>query len=286
MRLAQQLYQDGMITYMRTESSKYSDVFLSKIKSHIISKYGNTFVGNLDEISNLISKLPHEAIRVTDLKREKIDGDPKLKGLYNLIYRNTVESCMPGAKFNSFVINVSAPLQLTYSKQVDVPLFNGWLQYIGIKDEPDYSRYIECLRTKNVKYNHIKSVLSATSSHSYYSEAGLIKKLEELGIGRPSTYPSFIDINVSRGFIKNKDIDGFEFNCIDLHLQNSLIKETETIKYFCVEKNKLIIQEIGVLCIEFLKTHFSEMFDYSFTKLMEEKLDFIKMTVQIGVIFV
>ena len=276
MKLAQQLYQDGMITYMRTESNKYSQAFIEKAGKYISLKYGNEFVGKTELISNIISKLPHEAIRVTDLKLLKIDGEPKLKGLYSLIYRNTIESCMSIATYKSYNMNITAPLSNLYTKQIDVPLFNGWMQHKGVNMEPNYEKYIECLSNKEVKYQEIKSILTVGVSDTHYSEAGMIKKLEELGIGRPSTLSSFIEINMERGYIKKENIDGLKINCIDFCLKNSIIKEDEKEREFCGEKNKLVIQETGVLSIEFLKKYYSDLFDYSYTKQMEIRLDKIK----------
>jgi DNA topoisomerase-1 len=276
MKLAQQLYQDGMITYMRTESNKYSQAFIEKAGKYISLKYGNEFVGKSELISNIISKLPHEAIRVTDLKLLKIDGEPKLKGLYSLIYRNTIESCMSIATYKSYNMNITAPLSNLYTKQIDVPLFNGWTQHKGVNMEPNYEKYIECLSNKEVKYQEIKSILTVGVSETHYSEAGMIKKLEELGIGRPSTLSSFIEINMERGYIKKENIDGLKINCIDFCLKKSIIKEDENEREFCGEKNKLVIQETGVLSIEFLKKYYGELFDYSYTKQMEIRLDKIK----------
>ena len=276
MKLAQQLYQDGMITYMRTESKKYSQEFTEKVGKYISVKYGNNFVGNTELISNIVSRLPHEAIRVTDLKIMKIDGEPKLKGLYSLIYKNTIESCMSIATYNSYNINISAPLDNLYTKQIDVPVFNGWTQYKGVSVEPNYHKYIECLSNRVVKYQEIKSILTVGASETHYSEAGMIKKLEELGIGRPSTLSSFIDINMERGYIKKENIEGVKIKCIDFCLKNSVIKEDEKEREFCGEKNKLVIQERGILSIEFLRKYYSNLFDYSYTKQMEIRLDKIK----------
>ncbi len=276
MSLAQKLYQDGMITYMRTESCKYSEEFLVKIEKYISSKYGKEYVGNTSLISNIISKLPHESIRVTDLKMDKIEGEPKLKALYKMIYKNTIESCMKIATYNSYNINVSAPFDKLYSKQVDIALFNGWKQYVGVKVEPDYYKYIQSLSKCIVKYQDIKSVLTVGSSVSHYSDSGLIKKLEELGIGRPSTLASFSGINIERGYIKKQNIDGIKINCVDFRLIDSILHEDEKEREFCVEKNKLKIQETGILSIEFLQKYYSGLFDYSFTKQMEVRLDKIK----------
>lgn len=282
MKLAQQLYHDGMITYMRTESTKYSQDFLTKVTSFISEEYGISYVGNFENISNLVSKLPHEAIRVTDLKLKKIDGHPKLKKLYDLIYKNTIESCMNISTFESYNIIVSAPNDYIYSKQIDTPVLDGWLKYDGIKSVPNYYDYIKHLRTKILTRNEIKSILNVKNSHSHYTEAGLIKKLEELGIGRPSTYPSFININIERGYIKKENIEGFKMTCIDFILLRAqargaeMIIEKECEKTFCGENDKLIIQESGILSIEFLKKYYGEIFDYSFTKCVEEKLDKIK----------
>jgi DNA topoisomerase I len=277
MKLAQQLYQDGMITYIRTESKKYSKDFLSKTESFIINKYGKEFIGNLEKISNIEGKFPHEAIRVTDLKILKVDGDTKLQELYSLIYKNTIESCMADAVFNSYDINVSAPLGNVYSKRVDIRQFDGWLRFNkSVKDEPNYYSYINSLSIKALKLYEIRCKMTVRKSHTHYTDVELIKRLEELGIGRPSTYTSFIDINIECGYIKKKNIEGFKNKYIDFKMKDSTIIESEKEEMFCSEKDKLVIQETGVICIEFLKKYYGEIFDYSFTKRIEEILDRIK----------
>jgi DNA topoisomerase-1 len=276
MKLAQQLYQDGMITYIRTESKKYSKEFLSKAELFITVKYGKEFVGNNDIISNIESKFPHEAIRVTNLKTLKVNGCHKVNELYSLIYKNTLESCMSLALFSSYDISVSAPIGL-YSKQVDVRQFDGWLRFQSItKEEPDYRAYIKSLVVKSLKHFEIKCKLTVTNNNIHYTEVGLIKKLEELGIGRPSTYTSFIDVNLDCGYVKKQNIDGFKLDCIDFRLKDLLIVENKVEKTFCSEKNKLVIQERGVICVEFLRKYYIGIFDYLFTKRIEEALERIK----------
>lgn len=277
MKLAQQLYQDGMITYIRTESKKYSKEFLLKAELFITVKYGKEFVGNNESICNIESKLPHEAIRVTDLRTFKLNGCHKLNELYSLIYKNTMESCMSPATFSSYDINVSAPIGLVYSKRVDVKQFDGWLRFhSGFKEEPDYHTFIKSLVVKTLKHFEIKCKLTVRNNNTHYAEVELIKKLEELGIGRPSTYTSFIDVNLECGYIKKQNIDGFKLDCIDFKLKDLLIVENKVEKTFCSEKNKLVIQERGVICIEFLRKYYIEIFDYSFTKRIEEVLECIK----------
>ena len=278
MTLAQQLYQDGRITYIRTESKKYSSDFLKKVLSFFVSgKFDASLMGEPEKISNLDSSLPHEAIRVTDLTVESIEGDTKLKKLYKEIYKNTIVSCMAVAKYNSYDVKISAPQNLEYVKRIDVPVFKGWTEYY---DDPvcdkDVIQYVEYLKSKIVYYQSISSDFNISSNHFHYNETSLIKKLEELGIGRPSTYTSFIEKNLERGFIKKSNIDGLTENCVNFNLESNVLTESNTKKTFCMEKEKLVINETGTLCTEFLRKNFSSIFDYSYTRIMEEKLDELK----------
>lgn len=277
MKLAQKLYQDGMITYIRTESKKYSQEFLSKSEKFISEKYGKSFVGSNDKISNIASKLPHEAIRVTDLSILKINGEVGLQNIYSLIYKNTIESCMSDAVFDSYDIVVDAPLDYKYLKRIDVRQFDGWLRFSGkLKDEPDYYTFVNSLNVKTINYHEITSNFSMTKHHTHYSDVELIKRLEELGIGRPSTYAHFIDVNLECGYIKKENIDGLKVICTDFKLQDSCTTESKIEKTLCSERDKLIIQETGRLCMDFLKEYYKEFFDYSFTKRIEDVLDGIK----------
>lgn len=276
MQLAQQLYQDGNITYMRTESTKYSSFFLTSIETFLLGKFDKSYIGDFTKITNLHGNLPHEAIRITDLNVESIKGDKNLMNLYKLIYNNTIESCMSIAIFNAIKIDITAPLNHTYKKTLEEPLFLGWKVFLGSKQKYDDINisYLQHVK-KNVFYKYIESS-EYIETHHHYSESTLIKILEDYGIGRPSTYATYGEIIQERGYVKVQNSNGKKINSVDLILRGNLIVENNIEKNFGFEKNRIIIQEKGILCIEFLLKYFCELFDNDFTCKMEDKLDVIK----------
>ena len=289
MQLAQKLYQEGHITYMRTESTKYSKDFLEKAEKYIIHKFGSIggggdnkkWVGDLSKITNTSVALPHEAIRVTNLNIQSINsGDKKLDSLYRLIWKITIESCMANAIYDTYNITISAPQGCIYINVLEIPVFLGWKQVDKNESMDDSSNsavlfYIQSLgKDVDVLYNYINSTTVVRGKHIHYNETSLIQKLEDLGIGRPSTYAMFVETIQERGYVTKKDVIGKKIQCIDFILRKGECLEENTLeKIFGEEKTKLVIEPLGILCIDFLLTHFSELFDYSYTKNMEDKLD-------------
>ena len=281
MQLAQKLYQEGHITYMRTESTKYSKDFLEKAEKYIIQNFGgNKWVGDLSQISNTSTALPHEAIRVTTLNVQTIDsGDTKLDTLYHLIWKTTIESCMANSLYDTYNISINAPQNHIYTKILEIPVFLGWKNVdmsskIVVGYETAILFYLQSLSNNVVIYNYINSTIVVRGKHTHYNETSLIQKLEDLGIGRPSTYATFIETIQERGYVTKKDVIGKKQECVDFIMRmGEDIEETTIEKVFGEEKSKLVIEPLGILCIEFLLTHFSEIFAYSYTKNMEDKLD-------------
>ena len=288
MQICQTLYQNGLITYMRTESTKYAPPFLDTAKKYIEQSYGANYIGFLDKIANKDKNNPHEAIRVTDIHLHSIPNGKNAResSMYKLIWRNTVESCMANAKYMNTPLNITAPTvsiqgkskKMSYSHTLEMPLFLGWKQVtiktleqtetIGLK------MYLRTLLDRPLSYSKLESNVVIRNKVSYYSESSLIKKLEDLGIGRPSTFAMIVDTVQERNYVKCTDIEGKMHNCKEFMLDANkelTIKEIE--KTFGNEKSKLQIQPLGVLCIEFLATHFDSMFSYDYTKQMEEDLD-------------
>jgi DNA topoisomerase-1 len=282
MNLAQELYQSGFITYMRTESSQYSSVFLEKIKGYIIKQHGEKYVGELEEIKNKNNSNPHEAIRVTNIELITIENkNTRLVSLYNLIWRTTIESCMSPAKYNNIKTTITAPLELNYEYTIEIPIFLGWKK-IGIKNiEGEQNStsallmYLKTLINQKFSYRQIKSMVVVRNKHQHYTEASLVHKLEELGIGRPSTFASLVDTIIERGYVKKTNIEGSLIQCKEYKLlcDNENIKEIVKEKIFGNEKNKLVIQPIGILTVEFLIKTFDKIFSYEYTKNMEIELD-------------
>jgi DNA topoisomerase-1 len=298
MDLCQQLYQAGFITYMRTDSTKYSPVFIASATAYIISSYGATFLGNaLDKITNNDNANPHEAIRVTNLATTVIDGDKILQSMYRLIWKNTVESCMADAKCNVTKVKISAPSFFCvdeqkektagYETDIEVITFYGWKKAcMAINDTSETEEktkantlimYLQSICNKNeaFTYTYVDCSVTVKHRHSHYTEAFLIQKLEELGIGRPSTFATIVDTIQERGYVKKKDISGITIECDEYKLRGNIVEKTKKAKEFGAEKGKLQIQPTGIVAIEFLVEYFESLFSYGYTKNMEESLDVI-----------
>jgi DNA topoisomerase-1 len=292
MNLCQQLYQAGHITYMRTESSQYSQVFLDQATTYITKTYNDIhYIGNLDKLANKDATNPHEAIRVTHIETSQLpqndeNADKRLASMYKLIWKNTIESCMSDATYNTYALSITAPaIQNTETKYkclLEIPLFLGWKKVNEINGDCSRDQasgtatllYLQSL--KSIKYELIESHITIKNRHQHYSESGLIQTLEELGIGRPSTFASIVETIIDRGYVKCSDVEGQTIKCIEYKMsQDSVIHENISEKILGSEKNKLIIQPIGILAVEFLKQYFQPIFTYEFTKNMEQQLDII-----------
>ena len=301
MGLCQKLYQSGYITYMRTESSQYSPVFVEKIKEYIGSQYGEKYLGNTDKIINKDTGAPHEAIRVTNIEMASLHNppsasrsadlvvggfqppdqttEPRLASMYRLIWKNTVESCMAESKYNNIKTTITAPLELLYEYTIEMPIFLGW-QVVNEKgSDPNemtsLQMYLTSLSksTKPILHEWIESTVIMKNRHSHYTEASVIHKLEDLGIGRPSTFASIVDTIVDRGYVKKTNLEGEKMNCEEYKLLDDVIHSNVKERIFGNEKNKLVIQPVGILTIEFLLKTFDKMFSYEYTKNMELELD-------------
>tara|TARA_B100000900_G_scaffold416022_1_gene448535 strand:+ start:229 stop:2580 length:2352 start_codon:yes stop_codon:yes gene_type:complete len=282
MSICQKLYQAGYITYMRTESTKYAGAFISHANKYIISKYGENYIGNNKKIQNFDINNPHEAIRVTSLTNMVINDnkDPKTNSLYKLIYNNTIESCMKEYTANISVISINSPFKnINYEYKNEIPIFFGWKIVKKMLTDMDTNKsaaellYFETLLSNKINYNMIRTNVSITTNNMYYSEHSLINKLESLGIGRPSTFASIIDVIQTRNYVEKKNIEAKIKKIDEFILEDGEIKEEKIEKKYGEEKNKLIITNLGVLTIEFLHNNFDNIFSYDYTKEMEKELD-------------
>ena len=291
MSYCQELYQDGFITYMRTENRKYARPFLNTASEYIISKYGNSYIGNLDIIENKDASKPHEAIRVTNLQVCDLDDKKgKKAAIYRLIWKNTVQSCM--ADYTQELIDaiIDAPDGNVYKHTIEIPLFLGWKKCgsggggSGGELENDQNKgsglllfFKSIIETKSsISFNKIIASCVFHNRHSHYTESSLIKKLEEYGIGRPSTFAMFIETIQNRGYVLKQDISGEKRKCIEYVLDDKgRIIETQKELLIGNEKNKLVIQPIGITVIQFLMKYFDSIFSYNYTKNLEDKLDLI-----------
>lgn len=281
MLLCQKLYQAGFITYMRTESTKYASAFLTTMKTHIQTKFGEKYIGDLKKIENFDVNNPHEAIRVTSLSNTHIntDNDQKANTLYKLIYNNTIESCM--GKYTGTVTKIlinSPENEVFYEYNNEIPSFLGW-KVLKNNEKIDenigmgLSLYFKSIEQSNVKCIKINSEVSFKTNDYHYTEHSLINKLESLEIGRPSTYASIIDTIQERKYVEKKDIPGEKIEILEYNLENDKISEKKIEKIVGNERNKLLITNLGILTLEFLCNHFNEIFSYEYTKIMESYLD-------------
>ena len=299
MFIAQKLYQMGKITYIRTLSTKYSADFIQSALQLIQTTYGKDSViseNNISLIKNDIinSDIPHEAIRPTDIfDIPTMDSEP----LYKLIWDNTVRSCMCSAFYHVYDLSIDSPIKDGFYKHsLEIPVLLGWLKHANIEkiSETDKKRsktlnnnnnillYLLSLnKTNPIVCSSIDATVIVKTPRRYYTESGLIQQLEQLNIGRPSTYAHFAEIIKERGYVKIMDISGVSLECenFTLSFMNScdtpiLQSHIET-NTFGNEKNKIVIQPIGIVCIDFLIQHFHELFRYDYTADMETQLDFL-----------
>jgi len=285
MQLCQKLYQAGHITYMRTENTKYAKPFLDQAAPFIIDKFGSKeYLGNIDFLENKDKTNPHEAIRVTDIKLDCLpDKESKEQSLYKLIWRNTMESCMSNSKYKQISVKITCPAIENVKKSVyfenilEITTFPGWMKVANQKKDEDQETlfYLQSLTGSKIPYSYIESTVTAQYVGNHYSESSLIQKLEDLGIGRPSTFASIIDAIQDRGYVEKKDIKGEVIKCKEYKLIDNKVEILEKEKTFGNEKNKLVIKPLGILCIEFLLKHFSNLFEYDYTQNLEKQLDLI-----------
>ena len=293
MKVCQSLYEGGYITYMRTDSKKYSKEFVDLTKDYIIRNYEEKYINeningliNTNELEkdkkdNNLAQEAHEAIRPTNISLKDLpdNSDSKEKRMYKLIWENTLESCMSSASFYSITANILALNNLKFSYTSELINFPGWKivskKYINeIKSDNKEYQYLQTIKQNQVvHYKKIMSKVTLTNVKSHYTEARLVQLLEEKGIGRPSTFAMLIDKIQERGYVKREDVKGKELNCTDFELENSEIFEIESKREFGNEKNKLILQPLGLIVMEFLEKNFNSLFNYNYTKEMEDDLD-------------
>ena len=286
MQYCQQLYQDGHITYMRTDNTKFSKEFLEKIKNYIENNYSSKYIGNTSNIVNNDNLNPHEAIRPTHIENKFIKyEDSRISSLYQFIWKTTMESCMSDYTYKAIHLTIPAPNNLEYRNTLEIPVFLGFKK-MSTKEytmtssqsqETGNLLFYQSITKKNdnigFMYNEIQSKIKVNFKHNHYTEASLINKLETMGIGRPSTFSSIVETIQERGYVKRCDTEGKTILCKDYHLQSDVLSYSLEEKVFGREKNKLIIQNIGILTLEFLMKYFSDIFAYEYTSKMESALD-------------
>ena len=301
MKLAQTLYENGYITYMRTDSQKYSKEFVFSAKKFIDKNYGKDYINS--KIHYLINgekatkkdkatkkekgkkkknnaQEAHEAIRPTKIENTTLVASGKITAreikLYNLIWKNTVESCMSPATYYSITASITAPENHKYKFTSEQVIFPGWKVIEGYEETNKIYHYLLKIKNdKTMNYKEINSKVTLKDLKKNYTEARLVQMLEKKGIGRPSTFSNLISKIQEREYVKKQDVPGKKVHCVDFKLVEEELEEIETNRVFGNEKNKLVIQPIGVIVYEFLAKYFDGLFNYDYTKDMEDSLDLI-----------
>jgi DNA topoisomerase-1 len=294
---------------MRTDSRTYSPEFIENAKRYISEKWSDKYInpdiqylalgfgsggdsstttkqgktgkankgsGSGSGDKGVKAQEAHEAIRPTNISTLKIPDTftSREQKLYKLIWTNAVESCMSHATGVTITAHLTAPKGNEYKYTTELIEFPGWKAVDGYdKENPNYNYLQNIKKNCTIPYNKIKATVTMNELKSHYTEAGLIKLLEEKGIGRPSTFSSLIEKIQKRGYVEKGDVVGKKVKCTDFELLPDELLEMPTEREFGNERNKLVVQPLGVIVMEFIIQHFEPLFEYNFTKKMEDDLD-------------
>ena len=279
MRILQHLYENGYITYMRTDSQQYSSEFMSVAKKAIIDKHGDKFVNPNFGCANTNEKCAHEAIRPTNIGLEELSDiiEAKERKVYKIIWTTTMQSLMSDSMSTKITARIDSSDKknkwaFTYdSESVD---FMGWKIIANNNDTNTNNEYLLLQSIRSIeRYNKISAVCLYNHVKTHLTEARLVNLLEEKGIGRPSTFASLVDKIQERVYVKKDTIKGKSITCREYELVDSVISELDTTREIGNEKNKLVIQQTGIDVIKFLFDNFPTLFDYDYTRQMEDGLD-------------
>jgi DNA topoisomerase-1 len=280
MAVAQKLYEGGKITYMRTDSTNLSKLALSKAREIIQSEFGEKYSKTRQfKTKSKGAQEAHEAIRPAYPDQPATSGNQNEKKLYELIWKRTIASQMADAEVEKTTILINMNNSpVTFQATGEVIKFDGFLRvYAESTDQEnvDEDKYIIPPVTKGMPlfYENVTATQRFTSPPPRYTEASLVKKLEELGIGRPSTYAPTISTIQNRGYVSREDRPGEKRVIKIIALQNGKISSIEKTEIAGKEKSKLFPQDIGMIVNDFLVENFPEIVDYNFTAEIEEQFD-------------
>ena len=280
MLLAQKLYESGKITYMRTDSVSLGETAMDAIKAEIKSSFGDNYLQvRKYKNKNESAQEAHEAIRPTYMENKSV-GDPDLNRLYELIWKRTIASQMSDAELENTTAKIKISTndqELTASGQVIK--FDGFLKvYLEStdedeNDEDDDSRLPNLTVGQSLAFEKMTATERFTKHAARYTEASLVKKLEELGIGRPSTYAPTISTIIKRNYVEKKDKEGVKRDFRILRLQHDEIRKITDQENTGAEKSKLFPTDLGLVVTDFLSLHFDKVMDYNFTAEIEKEFD-------------
>ena len=282
MLLAQKLYESGKITYMRTDSVSLSETAMDAITSQITSQYGKKYVQTRKfKNKNESAQEAHEAIRPTYMDSMTVE-DADCRRLYELIWKRTMASQMADAELEKTI----AKIQISTNKEEltasgEVLKFDGFLKvYMEDRDEDEITEedgqegVLPPLAVRQqLPLKEMKAIERFTRPQPRYTEASLVKKLEELGIGRPSTYAPTISTILKRGYVEKRDKEGVKRDFRIFQLKNDTVQKLMEQENTGAEKSKLFPTDLGLVVTDFLKMHFDDIMDYHFTARIEEEFD-------------
>ncbi len=281
MRVAQSLYERGLITYMRTDSTNLSSLALGTARKFIIENFGEEYSKTRQfKTHSKGAQEAHEAIRPTFIENTEIEGTAQEQKLYNLIWKRTVASQMADAKVLNTTLKIASDKRPEkFNAQATQVLLDGFLKiYMEGTDnqesEEDEVMLPDLQTGTRMTDKGILAECKFTAAPQRYSEATLVKKLEELGIGRPSTYaPTIATLTTGRGYIVKGDKEGKKVVVNDLELKDGIVKDVTRTESIGAERGKLLPQEIGMIVTDYLEKYFTDIVDYDFTANVEKDFD-------------
>jgi len=278
MMVAQRLYESGKITYMRTDSLNLSDEAIQKARSTIVNQYGEKFAQTRRyKTKNADAQEAHEAIRPTEFSLSTVNGERNEQRLYQLIWRRAMASQMTDAQFlrTTVDIAISGLPKEKLSAKGEVITFEGFLKVYDLDDDAKSSQLPPMTVGQHLKLGELTARQSFSRAPARYNEASLVRTLEEMGIGRPSTYAPTIDTIQRRGYVVKEDREGTPRDYRQLTLSSTKIDQEVLSEMTGTEKNKLFPTDIAGIVTSFLVKHFGDVLDYQFTAMVEAEFDVI-----------
>ncbi|MEI6507509.1 MAG: type I DNA topoisomerase [Bacteroidota bacterium] len=280
MMVAQKLYEAGLITYMRTDSVNLSELAINTSRKQIHEQFGEAFAQTRKYTTKSASaQEAHEAIRPTYFENTSVDIGKQEARLYDLIWKRAIASQMADAQIERTIANISiSTASEEFVATGEVLKFEGFLKvYLESNDEESDDENSSMLPPLNIgeqlSLKQIEAVQRYNKPSARYTEASLVKKLEELGIGRPSTYAPTISTIQKRGYVLKEDRDGKERNINLILLANGKVSKEVKLEKYGYEKSKLFPSDIGMIVTDFLSKHFGDVMDYNFTATVEKEFD-------------
>ena len=281
MMLAQRLYESGKITYMRTDSVNLSTLCLDSCRKVISESLGEEYVKSRQFTQKAKgAQEAHEAIRPTYMDNQTIDGTAPERRLYELIWKRTIASQMADAEIEKTTVSITSPrIDGEFTVTGETVKFDGFLKvYRETRDDDNVESQEtqglpEFKKGQKLEFSQISAYERFTQHPQRFNEAALVHKMEELGIGRPSTYAPTIGTIQQREYVLREDIEGSRRECNMLRLENGDIKEQTIAEVYGTEKSKLVPTDIGMVVNDFLIEYFPDIMNYNFTAQVEKEFD-------------